>query len=426
VNWGISATAASTSDAEPLNGTSRKRSDPRVRRQVQDVQVKPTPSRTTNQLHFEDLDPHRFEDLVRQLVYGWRNWTVLEPLGRSGADDGIDIRGIETITLPVDLDEPDGDPVGDQRVWYVQCKREKAFGPTKARAVATAAVNGAVEAPFGFILAAPCELSKRTRETLAGQLHDAGVRQVVAWGRADLEDLLFRAENDHLLFAYFGISLQIRRRGITTELRSHLAKKRQVYRAIADLDHRGRSFVFVRDPTRLDYAFPEGREQFEVNNPPWLWTSFTHHSNPGMLPLVFRRHHAWLSADRKTYDFVDTCSHAGPSSEVDKMSPIEQERCRRLHRYFYNAVPKEERAWVNTVGWIPYDNILLVDDLGDAFNEPPHVLVTRDHEHGFFTHIRTYIEVDHSSGGDHIPVDDLRRVVHFPAEIPEVELTDRW
>jgi hypothetical protein len=29
------------------------------------------PTRTTGPLHFEDLEPHRFEDLVRRLIYSW-------------------------------------------------------------------------------------------------------------------------------------------------------------------------------------------------------------------------------------------------------------------------------------------------------------------------------------------------------------------
>jgi hypothetical protein len=41
------------------------------------------------------------------------------------------------------------------------------------------------------------------------------------------------------------------------------------------------------------------------------------------------------------------------------------------------------------VGWIPLDDIFFVDDLGDAFNEPPHLIVTRDDRHGFSrTHAR--------------------------------------
>jgi len=41
-------------------------------------------TRTLNPLHFEDLEPHRFEDLVRQLAYGYTRWRSLEATGRLG------------------------------------------------------------------------------------------------------------------------------------------------------------------------------------------------------------------------------------------------------------------------------------------------------------------------------------------------------
>ena len=56
---------------------------------------KPRVTRTHGQLHFEDLDPHRFEDLVRELIYDFRDWQTIEATGRSGNDAGIDIRAYE-------------------------------------------------------------------------------------------------------------------------------------------------------------------------------------------------------------------------------------------------------------------------------------------------------------------------------------------
>ena len=54
-------------------------------------------TRTVNPLHFEDLEPHRFEDLIRQLAHGFRSWRYLEATGRLGQDDGVDIRAVEAI-----------------------------------------------------------------------------------------------------------------------------------------------------------------------------------------------------------------------------------------------------------------------------------------------------------------------------------------
>jgi hypothetical protein len=54
----------------------------------------PQPTRTFNPLHFEDLEPHRFEDLIRQLIYDFRQWRSLEATGRTGSDEGMDIRAM--------------------------------------------------------------------------------------------------------------------------------------------------------------------------------------------------------------------------------------------------------------------------------------------------------------------------------------------
>jgi hypothetical protein len=59
----------------------------------------PKISRTYGQIHFEDLDPHRFEDLVRQLAYDFKDWQTIEGTGRSGSDDGIDIRAFERVAM---------------------------------------------------------------------------------------------------------------------------------------------------------------------------------------------------------------------------------------------------------------------------------------------------------------------------------------
>ena len=49
------------------------------------------PTRTTNRLHFEYLETHRFEDLAYELLYRKEVWKRIDNFGRSGSDDGIDI-----------------------------------------------------------------------------------------------------------------------------------------------------------------------------------------------------------------------------------------------------------------------------------------------------------------------------------------------
>jgi hypothetical protein len=58
--------------------------------------MKPTPTKTLNPLPFQDLEPHRFEDLVRQLHT---------------------------------------EPAIEERLWIFQCKREKTLSPKQVRKV---------------------------------------------------------------------------------------------------------------------------------------------------------------------------------------------------------------------------------------------------------------------------------------------------
>lgn len=54
-------------------------------------------TRTNGRLHFEDLDPMRFEDLALSMVYRLNRWEVIHHFGRSGNDDGIDIQAVEEL-----------------------------------------------------------------------------------------------------------------------------------------------------------------------------------------------------------------------------------------------------------------------------------------------------------------------------------------
>ena len=93
--------------------------------------MKPVTTRTLNPLPFSDLEPHRFEDLIRQLAYELRRWKSLEATGRAGSDNRIDIRGIEIVPVDQDPDEDDENTEAAfvERLWIFQCKREKSLPP---------------------------------------------------------------------------------------------------------------------------------------------------------------------------------------------------------------------------------------------------------------------------------------------------------
>src|SRR5665213_3432517 len=92
-------------------------------------------TRTFGPIHFEDLEPHRFEDLIRELAYDYKDWQTIEATGRSGSDEGFDIRAYERVVReqPVDSEAEDAlepHPMVGNR-WMIQCKREKDIGPKR-------------------------------------------------------------------------------------------------------------------------------------------------------------------------------------------------------------------------------------------------------------------------------------------------------
>jgi hypothetical protein len=280
-------------------------------------------TRTLNPLPFNDLEPHRFEDLVRQLAYDFRPWKKLEAIGRSGDDEGIDIRGIETVgaePTPADRDseEDEGElaaeelgPVPEERVWVIQCKREKSIGPKKAREIIDNFFSRAPAITYGYILAAACDFSKGTREAVREELLKHGVQEYHCWGKGELEDQLYQPKNDNLLFAYFGISLQIRRRSLRTTFRSHLALKKKLIKFIGSLEgfstHR---CPLIRDPHNDQYPFVGEDVEAFMKNPAWRYYEFYGHEPH--IAFVIRKRLAYVKWETEEWDLIRDVNIAIP------------------------------------------------------------------------------------------------------------------
>lgn len=148
-------------------------------------------TKTLNPLHFEDLEPHRFEDLVRQIVYDFKEWSLLEPTGRLGSDDGYDARGFEIVKsgIDIDADEPAEDDEDDsgvaerqERLWQIQCKREQSISPSKITKYVGEMIPKGSAVPYGVIFAAATDFSKKTRDVFREQLREKGVRNSICGG----------------------------------------------------------------------------------------------------------------------------------------------------------------------------------------------------------------------------------------------------
>lgn len=84
---------------------------------------------------------------------------------------------------------------------------------------------------------------------------------------------------------------------------------------------------------------------------------------------------------------------------------------RENHDVWYYELEERVRVWYYELAFIPFDRILAIDDLGDAFNEGPHLLVDyRDSNDPFEPEIVKLIQLD---GNHYRRVDGLKRSTYL-------------
>ena len=338
----------------------------------------PITTRTVNPLPFTSLEPKRFEDLIRQLAYDFRRWRMLEATGRAGSDDGYDARGFEIMDGdPPERDDVEGEeiePATDDRQWLIQCKREQTITPAKLRAYLNEIAEPGLL--YGIIFAAACDFSKRARDDAFAWARLHGIAEVHIWGKAEVEDQLYQPKNDHLLFAYFGISLQIRRRSLRTALRAKLTMKRKAMRHLGE-GWRDHKIVLLRDPAADGYPYINPNSDARTRN--WHVVEFTGH-HLDCIRLKWRSFYAYLSTDGKHWDYANVYDDRGMARFNDPwLSDAEVDRLAQLRERvtnFWHEIPQSEQARFEIECLIKYDDIIEIDEKGDDIARFPHVFVS--------------------------------------------------
>lgn len=151
-------------------------------------------TRTINQLHFEDLDPIRFEELILSMIYRMKKWNKLDHFGKKGADSGIDIRAIELLEN------------GISNTYYFQCKRYKKINKTIIKNIVDDYIAKNRYIPQFYVLVVSCALTKDQIEYFESYCNSYGFEVVIVWTNSIIETKLY-FEYPDLLFAYFGINL---------------------------------------------------------------------------------------------------------------------------------------------------------------------------------------------------------------------------
>ncbi|VXD04312.1 conserved hypothetical protein [Sphingomonas sp. T1] len=333
-------------------------------------------TRSLHPLPFEHLEPKRFEDLVRQLAYDFRAWRSLEATGRAGSDDGFDARGNEIVAsgehIEVENQDGDGEPATTfDRLWLIQCKRERSIGPTKMIAHLEAIAAESFDGLYGFIFAAACDFSKATRDVCRNWCRERGVQEIHIWGKAEIEDQLYQPKNDNLLFAYFGISLQMRKQSLTTQLRRTTTLKRKIQRHLADEGWPGKPFI-LRDPSDARYPDPGGKPLADSD---CLWRSwFAKGVGIHGLRVLLRCHHGYVNHQTGAWDMASALDRAIPY-ETEQLWPPRQRDAEASADVItrWTQLPRANQGFLMFVGWLPYEEILEIDEVGDDVSELPTV-----------------------------------------------------
>ena len=394
----------------------------------------PPATRTLGPLHFEDLEPHRFEDLVRQLIYDFKPWRQLEATGRAGSDESFDIRGWEIIRAepepePLERDDDDQEtpPLETESdcVWLIQCKRERSIGPTKLIGYLDAIPEVQRPQLYGLIVVAACDFSKQARDRFRAKVREFGVAEAYLWGKGEIEDMLFQPKNDHLLFAYFGISLQVRRRTLKTEVRVKLATKRTALKHLNPHEP-----VLIRDAADERYPYLDEKGVDRLARGRWKVMAF-HDCKSDGLHIAYRRHFAYLDDDGEHWDYAECMNNARPHRHDDpwREDDDQSEDGRSEARDLWNAFPEQNRAWYELFLVLPYENVLAIDEKGDEWFPHPHIYTSAFHptDGPFRKLLRVSLEVPNRWGrGRNGRADESMRVEKFPRRrsTPNAETDD--
>lgn len=379
-------------------------------------------TRTFAPLQFEALEPHRFEDLVRGLLHGYRDWQRIEATGRGGSDDGFDIRAYERTVIVERADTEDDEDreqaiVAEGNLWMIQCKREKRLSAARIVAIIDEAVRREAP-PYGYVLAAPVNFTKRSYDAFRTALIDRGVTEFQLLGRAELEDMLYQPKNDQVLFTFFGISLTSRKRSRVTDIRATVSTKNKLFKILGGNGPSSgfSTDVLVRDTDDTCYPDEDAAPDFKIK-PAWrAYVAHEHHVDGVCFHVG--RHYAYFDAQKKTWDFIQQPNRARPSldeeqdPEVRSKDQIARERAQDL----WNHLPSWQRAEYVVDGLITYGRVDFVDREGDQKYPMPHLYV-RFGTKGPFDGYWEFLE--HNQSG-YVSLEGMTRVEFFPKDLPEI------
>ena len=303
-------------------------------------------TQTTNKLHFEDLDPHRFEDLAYEVLYRKQEWARIENWGRSGSDDGIDVYSEEL----------------NGQKWFGQCKRYKSLSLAQIKAIVDKIVSNNKNMNDSTILnVTACDVSKTTSDTFQDYSIEKGFKRAIIWTSSTLEAELFKKHKD-LLNKYFGYSYndeqgaKEKRIQDAHKMREEIEEKLLSHKVIYNLQY---SQKIIEDPS-LKFIYDAA-----------IIHSIDDESYPNK-----KDKDTYISSWFKSwfYDLTIEGIEFLPIPYID--AKVAVNKINRLWRKLNDdVIPSENEIVLNAdyVGVIPFYNIVLINEKGDNYFLEPHI-----------------------------------------------------
>lgn len=297
-------------------------------------------TKTIGQLHFEDLDPIRFEELILSIVYRMRRWEKLNHFGKKGSDDGIDIRAVELLEN------------GKRDIYHIQCKRYSKMTVTQIKSIVKDYVAKNKEVPDFYILAVSCPLTKKQVEIFEKFCDENGFKSCRVWTGSVIEAMLYGSYQD-LLFAYFGINMIEKKNQTAGSIRRNIALKKRM------------KSDFIQYP-----VMKTSDDHMKVVREPWLKFKHSEVIIRSIYDKAYPEENTLLNNDgtgyykAEVYDFYHNGLLVRAYPYAQKIIICDEE---------YDGNIQEKEVSVEILGCIPFENIIEYDFDGDEYYPFPHL-----------------------------------------------------
>jgi hypothetical protein len=237
------------------------------------------------------------------------------------------------------------------------------------------------------------------------------------WGKSELEDMLFLPKNDSILFAFFGLSLITRKRLRATEIKFSINNKNKLLRILGDGDAAqtlSKTFL-ARDFKDVHYPWKNDYKDFD-KAPRWKeYTAVGFH--PLGLIADVAQYFAFVDRRKKTWDYVSSENLIRRQTEDDEDPARSKEdfENREKIRNFWRYLPRDNQAQLVLQGVISFEDMLVIDEKGDAEHLFPHIFIDFRTQSGPFRFFFRSLRI----GNQETPLnDEYKQVPVFPATFP--------